>query len=671
MPQRPSHVRMLRRGLIVGAALAVASGVLPPVSGANAAPSPPPLPSQTSQASTRQQAYVQAAREYAVPRDILLAVSYLESRWESHAGQPSRAGGYGPMHLTDVAAANAGTNKNTGTTTNPNAPTNASELRGDPSRPGALMMPRRMPNLQTIDLAAKLTGIDKATLRTDAVANIRGGAAILADYHRQVLRTSVTDGAAWYAAVARYSGAPDRATAQAFADEAYSIMRDGLRRTTSEGHVVSLPAGTRRIERAGLAKLGLTEASAGDVECPERLGCEWIPAPYQDLGNGDYGNHDLANRPTSQRIRYIIIHDTEGSYAGTIASVQDPTYVSWQYTLRASDGHVAQHVKAKDVAWQAGNWYVNAKSIGLEHEGYAARGTWYTEAMYRSSAKLVRYLAGKYAIPLDRQHILGHDNVQAPTPGLVEDMHWDPGPYWDWAHYFELLGKPFERTGTPVSGAVTIRPAFARNNPGFTNCEGNPGPPGEGTRPPCGEWGSSALMLRTEPRAGAPLLRDVGSNPPDGTSTMDVADIGSRVSTGQQYAVAEVRGDWTAVWYLGQKGWFFNPRRAPTALWATTVVATPKPGRDSIQVYGRAYPEAAAYPEDVPPQALVPLQYTLPAGQEYVVGMKADAEYYRAVTLDPSNHRVIRGALTYYQIQFGHRIAYVLADDVDLKPSWR
>ena len=50
--------------------------------------------------------------------------------------------------------------------------------------------------------------------------------------------------------------------------------------------------------------------------------------------------------------------------------VQDPTYVSWNYSLRSTDGHIAQHVKAKDVAWHAGNWYVNAKSIGLEHEGF-------------------------------------------------------------------------------------------------------------------------------------------------------------------------------------------------------------------------------------------------------------------------------------------------------------
>lgn len=31
--------------------------------------------------------------------------------------------------------------------------------------------------------------------------------------------------------------------------------------------------------------------------------------------------------------------------------VQDPTYVSWHYTIRSSDGQIAQHVATKDVAW--------------------------------------------------------------------------------------------------------------------------------------------------------------------------------------------------------------------------------------------------------------------------------------------------------------------------------
>ena len=48
------------------------------------------------------------------------------------------------------------------------------------------------------------------------------------------------------------------------------------------------------------------------------------------------------------------------------------------------------------------------------------------------------------------------------------------------------------------------------------------------------------------------------------------------------------------------------------------------------------------------------------------------SEYYRAVTFDgsrPGDWTVIRGTLRYVQIQFGHRIAFVNADDVDVSPA--
>lgn len=653
---RPRHLSWCRRLTV---SLAVSVGLVFASGGAGAAPTDRPL---SDEPDSRQDAFAAAAAEYDIPEPVLLAVSYLESRWDANGGQPSRAGGYGPMHLTDLKTALAAPASPSGTDPLPE--------RGDPSRL-ATDASFASPAFQTIDLASRLTGLSKEQLRTDPAANIRGGAAVLAEYQRRLGGAAADSPADWYGAVARYSEATDLRTARSFADMAYDIMRSGAQRTTDDGHVVTLPPQDVQPDRSWISKLGLKAGHSESTECPKSLGCEWIPAPYEDLGGGDYGNHDLADRPHSQKIRYIVIHDTEGTYDTTLRLVQDPTYVSWHYTLRASDGHIAQHVKTKDVAWHAGNWYVNAKSIGLEHEGYAARGTWYTEAMYRTSAKLVRYLAKKYDIPLNRHHILGHDTVQGITPENVAGMHWDPGPYWDWAHYFKLLGAPFHQSGPPSSGAVTIRPDFDSNNPGFVGCENNPGPPGEGEPPTCGDWGSSTIILRTEPRHDAPLLLDIGSNPPDGTSTMNVADIGSRVSTGQQFAVAEVRGDWTAIWYLGQKGWFYNPRKAPTAVWTKALVATPKPGRDSIPVYGRAYPEPEAYPDDVPVQPIVPLQYSLPAGQEYVVGMKAAAEYYRAVTFDPANHKVIRGELEYYQIQFGHRVAYVMARDVDLRWSHR
>ncbi|MEU7869439.1 N-acetylmuramoyl-L-alanine amidase [Dactylosporangium sp. NPDC049140] len=609
--------------------------------------------------SQGQQDYADAANAAGVPADVLLAVSYLESRWDTNQGAPSTSGGFGPMHLTDAAAVRA---RHDG----------AGDARGDTARPSTVDAPAgdTVPAAQTLDAAAALTGIDKARLRTDARDNIRGGAALLASYQRDLGAPggAGSDPAAWYGAVARYSGADTADAAGDFADEVYSTLRDGADRVTDDGRHVTLTAHAGvQPQTSWLDRLGLPRPPRGDVECPANLPCEWIPAPYADLGGGDYGNHDLGDRPASQKVRYIVIHDTEEYYDRTVQLVQDPAYVSWNYTIRSADGHVAQHVRTKDVAWHAGNWYVNATSVGIEHEGFAAEGAWYTEAMYRSSAKLVRYLAARLDIPLDRGHIVGHDNVPGTVPSTVKGMHWDPAPYWDWSHYFDLLHAPFRGTGTARTGLVTIDPDYDANRPAFTGCDGT-------AADPCSSHGASALVLHTAPDANAPLLNDPGLHPDGSASTMALSDHGSRVSAGQTYAVAGLSGDWTAIWYLGQTGWFYNPPAHPTAKWATGLVAVPKPGRTTIPVYGRAYPEAAAYPAGVPYQAITPLQYTFAAGQRYAVSGVVPGEYYRAVSFDgssPGDRTVVRGQNRYVQVQFGHRFMFVNLDDVWLVPSPR
>lgn len=599
-----------------------------------------PAQAQTDPAAQRQRDFAAAAREFGVPENILLGVSYLESRWDTNAGTPSTSAGYGPMHLTDLRAAGVATSHHDEGTEDP---------RGDDARPalhpqaGPAAPP---PSLQTVDQAARLLGTDAQTLRTNPAQNIRGGAALLAKYNT---------GNNWYDAVARYSGSAGDA-ARTFADEVFDTVKAGTARTTDDGQQVTLNA------TPDLAVPQHADGNPANVECPKRVTCESVPAPYQELPGNDYGNHDLANRPESQKIDHIVIHDTEGYWDSVLKLAQDPTYVSWHYTIRSSDGLIAQHVPTKDVAWHAGNWYVNAKSIGIEHEGFAAKGTWYTEAMYRSSAKLVGYLARKYGIPLDRAHIIGHDNVPGTIPSTIAGMHWDPGPYWDWSHYFDLLGAPLGGFGLPGSSLVTIDPDFAKNQPAFTGCD-SPGTP-------CAPRGSEAVVLHSEPSEASPLLVDAGLHPKGTASTMDVADVGSRVATGQQYAVAETRGDWTAIWYLGQKGWFHNPRGARVAKPAFGWVVTPKAGLASVPVYGRAYPEPEAYPANVTVQAITPLPYTLSAGQKYSSGGVVGSEYYWATTFDVADHVVVKGKLKYVQIQFGHRIAFVKADDVRFIPAF-
>ncbi|WP_206505169.1 peptidoglycan recognition protein family protein [Streptomyces chrestomyceticus] len=647
-------------------AVAAAALLLPLVSAApSGADGQPRAAAAQPAAGSLQQAFADAAARYGVPRDVLLAVAYMESRWDGHGGAPSVSGGYGPMHLTDARTALAERPHHSDGDEDPRGDDSRARKRAPARLPAVTELPAR---LRTLERAARLTGLPAERLRRDPAANLRGGAALLAEEQRRLgLRSA--DPARWYGAVARYPGADDTRTAAGFADDVYDVLRQGQSRTTDSGQRVTLPAAPGLTpDRTQLARLGLRAAPAPSggsrLECPHTVSCVSVPAPYEEFGDGDYGNHDKADRPEDQSVDAIVVHDTEGSWETTLKLIKDPTYVSWHYTIRSADGLIAQHVPTKDVAWHAGNWYVNAHSVGIEHEGFlAAPDAWYTEAMYRASARLVRYLAHKYDLPLDRQHIIGHDNVPGTTPATIKGMHTDPGPYWDWAHYFRLLGAPFVRTAGPGGGLVTIRPDYDRHRPVYTDCV----KPGQ----PCAPHGSAAVRLHTEPSESAPLVQDIGLRPDGSPSTTGVNDTGARATTGQRYAVAERRGEWTAIWYLGQKAWFHNPPKQPTAVDAKGLVITPKAGRADIPVYGRAYPEAAAYPAGVPVQAVTPLPYKLLSGQRYAVGNRVHGEYFYAPTYDLSRHAVVRGEDVYYEIQVGHRVGYVRAADVDVRSSQR
>ncbi|MGI5272611.1 N-acetylmuramoyl-L-alanine amidase [Nonomuraea sp. CA-218870] len=694
----------------------------------------------------RQDDFASAARLHGVPVSVLLGVSYLQSRWDTHPGEPSTAGGFGPMHLLDPSLATASAPRSGGRTDGvvprAAAPGHAhGDARGDSARPprtdplhagprhphpdpvatrtrhphpdpaglrsprtgplhsgllmpgsrgaGASDGPGSAPRGATLAEAARLTGVDAERLRREPAANIEGGAALLASYQG----APSADPGRWHAAIARYGGS------RAFADEVLRVIRTGAARRADDGSVVRLTAhpGLRSPRRAAPPSNG--------AECPRKLACRWLPAAYARTGGADYGNHDRLARP--RRVGYIVIHDTEGPFRGIPRLIRDPEYVSWHYTIRSRDGHVAQHVKTRDIAWHAGNWDVNARSVGIEHEGYlAAGGTWYTEAMYRASARLVRHLAAEHDIPLDRAHVLGHDNVPGTTPGTLPAMHEDPGPYWDWAHYFDLLGAPLEPRGgdederppprlasprghtgpahdRPVRGrsashragsarfvttgtgrapsgrgrVVVILPEYDEHRPRFTGCErGRPARP-------CPPRGASTVWLRTAPRHDAPLVDDIGKRV-GRPSTYSVYDHSARASAGQRFAVAGRHAGWQAIWYLGRRAWFHDPYERPTAVRARGPMAVPR--RTGVPVYGRAYPEKAAYRgTGVAYQRHVALPYRIGPGQAYTVGGTLTGSYLSA-GYRPARHVTVTGRRRYHQIQLGHRVAFVKAEDVRL-----
>ncbi len=167
-----------------------------------------------------------------------------------------------------------------------------------------------------------------------------------------------------------------------------------------------------------------TEAGA-QTQAVDYPSAEWQPASTS--------NYTASNRPSTYPLDYVVIHVTQETYPNTLSIFQNPQKkVSAHYLVRSADGHVAQCVREADIAWHAGNWDYNTRSIGIEHEGWVDQPQWFTNALYEQSAKLTAAICTKYGLPKDRAHIIGHYEV----PGTD---HTDPGPNWDWTRYIRLV----------------------------------------------------------------------------------------------------------------------------------------------------------------------------------------------------------------------------------------
>ena len=179
----------------------------------------------------------------------------------------------------------------------------------------------------------------------------------------------------------------------------------------------------------------------------------WDPAP-----DCNYSERTLD-------VSAVVIHYTEGSYAGCISWFKNcDAQVSAHYVIRSSDGQVTQMVREADKAWHARS--ANGYTIGIEHEAYGNIWSFFTDAMYQSSANLVRDICSRYesidghrtfyrdtldsGICLNEGlHDLGGENACVKIRGhqhYPDQSHTDPGPYWDWNYYYKLINE-----GTPVT----------------------------------------------------------------------------------------------------------------------------------------------------------------------------------------------------------------------------
>ena len=371
---------------------------------ADASPSTPP-------ARTVQSAFEAAATREGVPPELLYAIGFEASHLSSDA--VSAWGGYGMFDLRED---------------------------DDPGGP-------------SLERAAALISADPNAVRDDWRLAARAVAALLADEAREInggALPATDDLDAWRGSVAAFSGRDEPNLQELYVGGIYTILSEGFTTDTPSGRVAFQPV------RVDAHPCGAPPPSSTD----STLAYQWYAACSANYS--DYSR-------TAGDIDMIVIHTVQGSYSGCYAWFANcSAEASAQYVVRSSDGQITQMVREADVAWHAGNWDVNERSVGIEHEGYVDDCSYYTDALYRGSAALTADIAARQGVSLDRSHIIGHDEVPDPyNPGQYggSGHHTDPGDCWDWDYYMSLVSGG----GGEVTGEIL---GFVRENDIY-NSSGN------------------------------------------------------------------------------------------------------------------------------------------------------------------------------------------------------
>lgn len=337
--------------------------------------------------------FTQAAEAHDVPASLLKAIAHAQTRWQMIAGEEEFEG-MAPAH-------------------------GLLALRGD-----------------AVEEGAALTGASVDAVRTDPLAHLMAGAALLsaradelgiADDRRSNL-------GAWAPAVAQMSGIEhEDAQAQYIHEEVYAVLSQGAEAYTAKDELaVSIEA--TKVEAD--FPLPVRAKAAG----PDYAASIWRPSPnFNARPTGAIGDPAM-----------IVIHTCEGSYTSCWSwLVNSASGVSAHYVVSESGAEVSQLVREADRAFHVGATYdcslngsvdcskngysVNHFSVGIEHGGFASQSS-FPVGQIDASAKLSCDISRDQAIPRDRFHIVAHGTLQPYN-------RTDPGPNWPWTDYINRVNN--------------------------------------------------------------------------------------------------------------------------------------------------------------------------------------------------------------------------------------
>jgi N-acetyl-anhydromuramyl-L-alanine amidase AmpD len=208
-----------------------------------------------------------------------------------------------------------------------------------------------------------------------------------------------------------------------------------------------------------------SEEAAADGADPEAFGIDGPPPGDQAGDSEDTGENQGATAVTEELVstglenpdyqgasRFVAAHTTKFQRGRRVGTVIDrivihitdartmSSTVSWfaqkhkpgkessAHYIVGRDGEIVQMVHEADTAYHARG--ANSRGIGIEH--VATAGFAPTDEEYCASATLVRDIATRYNIALDRTHIVGHNDVNHDHPDC-------PTVAWDWNRYMRMV----------------------------------------------------------------------------------------------------------------------------------------------------------------------------------------------------------------------------------------
>lgn len=253
-------------------------------------------------------------------------------------------------------------------------------------------------------------------------------------------------------------------------------------------------------EVVGIANVLVARYHSGDGSTQSGKGGSMVPDQSYSLPvrlDLENNGHSFVDRPTNPdgRILAIVKHVTGGeSLDGALTWNRNPNVKASAHFYIDKDGTVVQDVSLFNGAWangvldndslpsqfdevKANGWNPNDFTISIEHVGNPDDPDFPTPAQLTADARLTADLCDNFRVPVDADHIIGHnrfDSVNRPNC---------PGPHWDFGADVRAVSRLLNGDGNGTSPSIPVGTTSGSGSPtgsrsvdgGSGTDSGNPG----------------------------------------------------------------------------------------------------------------------------------------------------------------------------------------------------